>query len=71
MLSKHMCARVKDGVMCYDKAMNQFCMSTGHERYVDCRKLNQTGCGAEGKAEAIQLLLEETEAEKVERVAYI
>ena len=51
--------------MCYDEAMDQFHMSTGHERSVDCRKLNQ----AEGKAEAIAKLLGETEAEKMERAA--
>ena len=55
----------EDGVMCYDKAMDQFFTSTGHERFVDCRKLNQT----KGKAEAITKLLEEIEAEKVERAA--
>ena len=55
----------KDGVMCYDKAMDQFFTSTGHERFVDCRKLNQT----KGKAEAIEELLKEIEAEKVERAA--
>ena len=51
--------------MCYDKAMDKFFTSIGHERFVDCRKLNQ----AEGKAEAIKKLLEEIEAEKVERAA--
>ena len=55
----------EDGVMCYDKAMDQFFTSTGHERFVDCRKLNQT----KGKAEAIEELLREIEAEKVERAA--
>ena len=43
----------EDGVMCYDKAMDQFFTSTGHERFVDCRKLNQV----EGKSEAIKELL--------------
>ena len=51
--------------MCYDKAMDQFFTSTGHERFVDCRKLNQT----KGKAGAIEGLLKEIEAEKVERAA--
>ena len=55
----------EDGVICYDKAMDQFYTSTGHERFVDCRKLNQ----AEGKAEAIKKLLEEIEVEKVEHAA--
>ena len=44
--------------MCYDEAMDEFYMSTGHGRFVDCRKLNQ----AEGKAEAIAKLLGEIEA---------
>ena len=51
--------------MCYDKAMDQFFTSTGHERFVDCRRLNQV----EGKAEVIEELLKEIEAEKVERAA--
>ena len=51
--------------MCYDKAMDQFFTSTGDERFVNCRKLNQT----KGKAEAIEELLREMEAEKVERAA--
>ena len=51
----------EDGVMCYDKAMDQFFTSTGHECFVDCQ--------VKGKAEAIGELLKEIEAEKVELAA--
>ena len=50
--------------MCHDEAM-----STGHDRFINCRKLNQTSGGAEGKAKAVEHLLREIEAEKVERAA--
>ena len=59
----------KDVVMCHDEAMDQFYMSTGHDRFINCRKLNQTSGGAEGKAKAVEHLLREIEAEKVERAA--
>ena len=59
----------KDVVMCHGGAMDQFHTSTGHDRFINCRKLNQTSGGAEGKAKAVEHLLREIEAEKVERAA--